>query len=382
MALSGEDQRRVISEFIECYKSEPCLWRIKCKEYHDRGKREAAYKKLVEKLKEIDPAANKDAVIKKVNNLRSNVRKEKKKYGDSIKSGASADTVYHPKLWYYDLFDFLSDQETPRESTSNLDPVEENSSEIWSTQENENSHIADDLNSTSCERPSTTDNAGSSTENENVPCSSGEGNTFIARSRPGKQKRSQDSLTNEVLTTVRDHFKRPYLQEDRFDIIAKSFAIKLRELDKRQSLIAEKLINDVIFEAELGHLTLQHKCVNIQEISDATNRNVQQYQPAMFSRNSVSYPSSHSSSPGHTITPTASPSPNFVQYIQPETSQLQLNPNYNCQRSQSQQFSHTSSAQHCSGYQEHQQSSENVVVMESSTENSAASYLTNFKSFD
>lgn len=123
--LNGADQRRVLDEFIEIYKSEPCLWRVKSKDYHDRGKRETAYKKLLEKLQEVDPAANKDVVVKKINNLRSNVRKEKKKQQSSMKTGTSTEDVYQPKLWYYHKFDFLGDQETPRESTSNLDSDQE-----------------------------------------------------------------------------------------------------------------------------------------------------------------------------------------------------------------------------------------------------------------
>lgn len=66
---------------------------------------------------------------------------------------------------------------------------------------------------------------------------------------------------------VRDHFKRPKMEEDRYDIIAKGFAVKLRELEKRQLIIAEKLINDILFEAEMGSLTLQHKLTTAAEIS-------------------------------------------------------------------------------------------------------------------
>ena len=86
----------VIGEFIEIYKSEPCLWKIKSSDYHDRDKKDAAYRKLVMKLKEIEPDANVNVVKKKINNLRSNVRKEKKKIDSSMKSGASADNVYKP----------------------------------------------------------------------------------------------------------------------------------------------------------------------------------------------------------------------------------------------------------------------------------------------
>jgi hypothetical protein len=67
-----------LEEFIDLYKSYPCLWQTKSKLYHDRPLREAAYKVLVDKLKESEPDANKDLVVKKINNLRSSVRKEKK----------------------------------------------------------------------------------------------------------------------------------------------------------------------------------------------------------------------------------------------------------------------------------------------------------------
>ena len=52
----------VLGEFIELYKSEPCLWKVKADEYHDRDKRDAAYRKLVMKLKEIEPDANETLV--------------------------------------------------------------------------------------------------------------------------------------------------------------------------------------------------------------------------------------------------------------------------------------------------------------------------------
>ncbi|KAL4130843.1 hypothetical protein QTP88_008222 [Uroleucon formosanum] len=75
-------------KFIDLYKSYPCLWQIKSKEYHDRQLRETAYKVLVEKLKESESEETKDIVVKKINNLRSSVRKEKNKYESSLKSGA------------------------------------------------------------------------------------------------------------------------------------------------------------------------------------------------------------------------------------------------------------------------------------------------------
>jgi hypothetical protein len=57
--------RDVLEEFIRIYQSEQCLWRIKSKEYHDKAKRDAAYQRLQEQLKQIDPSADRDKVVKK-----------------------------------------------------------------------------------------------------------------------------------------------------------------------------------------------------------------------------------------------------------------------------------------------------------------------------
>lgn len=139
--MSSRKRNQVIEEFIEIYRSEPCLWRVKSKEYHDREKRDAAYERLVIKLKELEPDATKKSVVKKINNLRSNVRKEKKKRDMSMKSGASTDNVYTSKLWYLDLFDFLGDQDTPGASVSNLDDEDGSEIDEASTQISYNTHI-------------------------------------------------------------------------------------------------------------------------------------------------------------------------------------------------------------------------------------------------
>ncbi|KAK3889672.1 hypothetical protein Pcinc_006238 [Petrolisthes cinctipes] len=59
-------------------------------------------------------------VAKKMNNLRSAFRKEHKKDISSLRSGASADDIYQPSVWYYEQLLFLQDQETPRQSVTNV----------------------------------------------------------------------------------------------------------------------------------------------------------------------------------------------------------------------------------------------------------------------
>lgn len=69
-----------------------------------------------------------------------------------------------------------------------------------------------------------------------------------------QKKKKNDELTTDVLVPVQDHFNRPQVQEDRYDLVGKTIAMKLRGLGDRQSLIVEKKINDILFEAEMDTL--------------------------------------------------------------------------------------------------------------------------------
>ncbi|VVC96929.1 unnamed protein product [Leptidea sinapis] len=80
-----------------------------------------------------------------------------------------------------------------------------------------------------------------------------------ASKRQTKRKKNED-LTKVVLQSIQDHFKRPTYQDDRYDIIGKMVALKLRDFkNKQQQLLAEKIINETLFEAEMGNLTMPHR---------------------------------------------------------------------------------------------------------------------------
>ncbi|EFA09328.1 hypothetical protein TcasGA2_TC001654 [Tribolium castaneum] len=112
--------REFVLEFIELYRSYPCLWKIKSKEYIDRQKKNDAYGVLVKKLQEVEEGATKDTVIKKINTLRGGFCREFKKILASHHSGAGEDEVYVPHLWYYENLLFLKDQDEARPSVSNI----------------------------------------------------------------------------------------------------------------------------------------------------------------------------------------------------------------------------------------------------------------------
>ncbi|KAK0179371.1 hypothetical protein PV327_005129 [Microctonus hyperodae] len=256
--MVSRKRNAILEEFIDIYQSEPCLWRVKCKDYHNRYKRSAAYGKLVNKLKELEPTATKDDVVRKINTFRSNVRREKKKYDESVRSGASSDNIYEPTLWYFHLFDFIGDQDVPRSSRSNISDSEENDSNDASNSTVNSLNDTNNINNTN-----TTDDAAAVTEidtdtTKNITTPR---KAEAPATRPGKNKiTEQDQLTNDVLLSVRDHFNRPAptsVTEDRYDLLGKSIAIKLRSLEKRQRLITEKIINDTLFDAEMANLNTE-----------------------------------------------------------------------------------------------------------------------------
>lgn len=113
-------EKEFIVEFIEVYRSLPALWDVKCKDYSNRAKKGEQYDVLIEKYRENYPDAEKQEVVKKINSLRTNFRKELKRIRDAEKSGAGAEDV-EPTLWYFDEMKFLVTQETPTATISTMD---------------------------------------------------------------------------------------------------------------------------------------------------------------------------------------------------------------------------------------------------------------------
>lgn len=114
--------RNLVYEFIQIYRSFPCLWLKSDMHYYNAVSRDAAYTVLWDKLKEFNPRATKKCVTSKINSLRSAYNKEVRKVLESKRNGSE---VYRPSLWYYDLLSFLHNQEATNESVSIMDWKEE-----------------------------------------------------------------------------------------------------------------------------------------------------------------------------------------------------------------------------------------------------------------
>lgn len=111
-----------ITGFIRLLRENPCLWKIKSKDYSNRNMKNKAYDELIDFCKTIGfTSADRDFVTKKIQNLRGAFRKELKKVTETqSKSGSSVEDVYKPSLWYYDQLLFTKDQELPTPSLSNM----------------------------------------------------------------------------------------------------------------------------------------------------------------------------------------------------------------------------------------------------------------------
>ena len=112
--------REFLSDFIALYRQLPEVWKIKSDAYRNRNLKNVAYEKLIEKLKEVEPNADREMVRKKINVLRSAYRRELKKVIESYKSGTGSDNIYEPGLWYFKELDFLRDQEMQIPGTSSM----------------------------------------------------------------------------------------------------------------------------------------------------------------------------------------------------------------------------------------------------------------------
>ena len=85
--------------FIIYLHQQPALWKIKSDEYRNRDLKIIAINTLIEKMKTHNITMDENYVKKKINNLRSQFRKEYKLFTTSRRSGMAANDLYHPALW-------------------------------------------------------------------------------------------------------------------------------------------------------------------------------------------------------------------------------------------------------------------------------------------
>lgn len=101
-----------IDDFIEEYKSNPCLWKADSADFRNRSRRQEAYAKLIEVATKHGEMYNVERTKQKINNLRCAFRHQLRKYNEVKKKGEKYEP-YCPKRRYFESLMFLKDEEIP-----------------------------------------------------------------------------------------------------------------------------------------------------------------------------------------------------------------------------------------------------------------------------
>ncbi|XP_044752099.1 uncharacterized protein LOC123311998 [Coccinella septempunctata] len=247
------NNREWIEEFILIYQSEPCLWKVQSKDYQNPQKRGNAYERLVSKLLEIDSGANNLKVKFILRELISPYRKELQK----LKEHPS----YVPLLWYFPLMRFLDNTE------------ETSVSEKWRM-----SHSNENLNSTQQQTKHSKDSTSRMDSQIRLPASAQENSSTSSTLPPkdsppssspnlkGMPNTNGSSSENSVDSSTPPDFQTSLgREEDFYDLFGRVVAHKLRTINEGQRFWAEKIVNDVLFQAQLGNLSMQTRLVHTAE---------------------------------------------------------------------------------------------------------------------
>eukprot|EP00112_Aurelia_sp_Birch-Aquarium-sp1_P024659 Seg788.15 transcript_id=Seg788.15/GoldUCD/mRNA.D3Y31 product="hypothetical protein" protein_id=Seg788.15/GoldUCD/D3Y31 len=193
----------------------PCLWDVNCKDYKSRDERNKALNEI-EDVIGIPPNEIKTKII----SLRSQLGRE---MGKTVKtkSGQSADDLYKSNWAYWDRLQFLQPVMKPGKSRDTFDTCNDDSE-----QEGRNSPDPDPQ--------------------------------ISVHSTPKISKKAYETKKSELLSTCISVLKEPVSKpaEKEQCHFSMHIAQKLAQFDRRKRAIAEKRINDIVFELEMIILTM------------------------------------------------------------------------------------------------------------------------------
>ncbi|XP_063386829.1 uncharacterized protein LOC134672800 [Cydia fagiglandana] len=225
--MAKATEQEVIRAVIETYRNMPFLWKKDNEDYLNKAAREEGYKVLLDIYHNWDGDCTMQALKKKIENLRSNYFKEKKKVIASHKAGGR---VYVPNLWYFYLLTFLNKREANEDDDlPSQDPLDNDQNE--QTSDNEETFVKIE--------PST---------------------------RKRKLERPITERRSHPLETARKYL--PMRYEPWEITYGKSIGHQMKDLKGDQLVICQKLISDAIFFAKLNKLNECSQVVN-PDIPDA-----------------------------------------------------------------------------------------------------------------
>ncbi|XP_022162352.1 uncharacterized protein LOC111028123 [Myzus persicae] len=109
-----DQDKSFITEFHEVYRRHPALWNTKSDLSKNKHLKKLGIEDLIKLCQGKCNGADEAFVKGKINNLRTAYRRELNKVRLSKSTGSSADDIYVPSLWYFDLMAFTAEYEVGR----------------------------------------------------------------------------------------------------------------------------------------------------------------------------------------------------------------------------------------------------------------------------
>ncbi|XP_063772111.1 WASH complex subunit 1-like [Pseudophryne corroboree] len=201
------ESRNFLLGFISLYREEECLWLTSSPDYSNKQKREAAFNRLVEYAKPTFFAAS----------------------VESKRSGAVADKVYIPQLWYSKELNFLLEKRSAKESLVVIAKPENGSLDVEEAEGTpEDLSCTPVLNNTSAEDLKSPQLQGS-------------------RRKPRKTKFVEDPLLLEARSQL-------FWKPDEFDDFASYVSKTMRKVSKQQQVECQCLVSQVLYKTLTGQL--------------------------------------------------------------------------------------------------------------------------------
>ncbi|XP_001352519.2 uncharacterized protein LOC108153208 [Drosophila miranda] len=271
--MSRPDEcRHYLRAFIHTYRDLPVLWDTSMRDYTNREKRAEAYLRLVPIYHYLKRDATVEDVKKKINTLRTNYRKELKVMESALRSG----THHSPRCWTFQELDFLRNSE----KFLAVNPFFKNEPSFLFSENSSCSTAFLDQHGNPQQHYPTPRGAGGQTPNINIsemfhksfghaqrvdslpPPSqpppgighSDYGPTKRARQTPPLNNGSGGGSANTDELNIACEYLAGTYPDEELESIARTWTHKLRRLPREQRLLAERFINEILFEAESNNL--------------------------------------------------------------------------------------------------------------------------------
>ncbi|XP_065364787.1 uncharacterized protein LOC135957884 [Calliphora vicina] len=228
--MTSMPERKQILELIEVYRTLPALWDVRSPDYTNRRIKDVQYNILLQKYRESQPNADKNDLRRRINLLRTCYRRE---YRRTLNRKNDPNGPYKPSLFYFNALDsFLNSVE--------LTPVNENCSTC-------SVNVVNSVETVSSMRCLNVTEPAPKQPEPKQP-------------EPPVPKKKKPNPTIEPVKQATSSLA---TAPDTSQQMANVWGQKLSKMERMQRIIAERVINEVMFNAELGLLNTNTGLTNI-----------------------------------------------------------------------------------------------------------------------